>query len=77
MNRNKYRDFLDDIEDFFGERRLQLTVTDVAKLTNRHYMTIWNACARGELPASQERKGCQYRINYRDLYNYLYMRAAA
>ena len=70
------RQLIDLVEAATGKRALILTVSQFAELVGRHPRTIWEACARGDLPATQAGKGGTYRIPIQALRPYLEGHAA-
>lgn len=77
ITKTRSAELMADIETVLGKRTATLTVTEFAQITGMHRMTIWKACARGELPATQERKNCEYRIHYSELARYITTEVAA
>ena len=79
ITKQRAKELMDTIELVLGpdKRTAKLTITDFAKITGKHRMTIWKACARGDLPATQERKNCKYNIDYSELDRYLTPEASA
>lgn len=70
MNRNRYRDLMDDIEAVLGERKRMLTIDEFAALSGRNRQTVWQWCASDKLPATQTVRGGRYLINYRQLLDF-------
>lgn len=70
MNSTKRRDLLDDVEQILGTRKRWLTTGEFARITGLHRQTVWEACARGDLPATQRGKGGHYRIHYTQIQDY-------
>lgn len=70
MNRNRYRDLMDDIEAVLGERKRMLTIDEFATLSGRNRQTVWQWCASEKLPATQTVRGGRYLINYRQLLDF-------
>ena len=70
MNRNRYRDLMDDIEAVLGERKQMLTTNEFATLSGRHRQTVLKWCASEKLPATQTKRGGRYLINYRQLLDF-------
>lgn len=64
---NKYAGLMDEIEAVLGERKRMLTVNEFALLSGKHRQTVWQWCARGELPATQARKYAPYLIHFHQL----------
>ena len=77
ITRQRAAELMADIEDVLGKRTANLTITEFAQIAGVHRVTIWNACSRGEIPASQKRKNCKYRIHYSELDPYLLSETAA
>ncbi|OFT88984.1 helix-turn-helix domain-containing protein [Corynebacterium auriscanis] len=77
ITRQRARFLMDSVEDSIGERHAMLTISQFAQIAGKDRMTIWDRCARGELPAVQERKGAQYRIHYHQLDSYITPEVAA
>lgn len=70
MNTSRHKLLLDEVEGMLGTRKRWLTVPEFAQITGLHPQTVRMACARGELPATQQRKGGHYRIHYTQLEDY-------
>lgn len=51
MNTTKHRALLDEVEAILGTRNRFLTTGEFARITGLHRQTVWEACARGDLPA--------------------------
>ena len=58
---------LDDVEHALGERKIWLTVPEVASIIAAHKHTIGQMCATGTLPARQSCKGAPYFVHYTQL----------
>lgn len=67
MKTTKPRDLLDEVEAILGTRKRFLTTGEFAQITGMHRQTVWEACARGDLPAHQNGKNGHYRIRYTQL----------
>ena len=68
---------MDTVEAVLGKRAAMLTISEFATVTGRHYQTIYNLVARGEIPANQRMKHGPYLIPYQELAPWLATRAAA
>lgn len=77
LSRPRQKFLLQQVEDRLGERKTMLTITEFAEVVGRHRYTIWEACARGDMPAVQPGKGKQYRIHFHQLNEYFPEEAAA
>lgn len=77
ITKQRAKELMETVELVLDKRTANLTVTEFAQIAGVHRMTIWKACARGELPATQERKNCEYRIHYHQLDRYLLPEVAA
>lgn len=79
ITKQRAKELMDTIELVLGpdNRTAKLSISQFAQIVGKDRTTIWKACARGELPADQERKNCEWHIHYSELDRYLPKEAAA
>lgn len=68
---------MDTVEAVLGKRAALLTISEFATVTGRHYQTIYNLVARGEIKAEQRTKHAPYHIPIGELAPFFETRAAA